>query len=116
MATDEASTAGDVTSNLVRYERDKGLVVEPRNGSSSFWLGLRLQLRYSNLPGSPVDPGTLPEQKEDDFSLNRGRIKGGGYLFHPALEVYSEYDFSEEYLLDLRATIKLCDQLLVRVG
>ena len=117
LAADEASTSEEsASSSVLRYERDKGLVVEPRNGSSSFWLGLRLQLRYSNLPGSPVDPGALPEQREDDFTLNRGRIKAGGYLFHPALDVYSEYDFSKEYLLDLRATIKLCDQLLVRVG
>ena len=106
----------DAGHDLVKYQKDQGLVLETEDGSTSLWLGLRFQLRYTNLDGAPVDPATLPSQEDDDFSLNRGRIKGGGHIFHPSLQVYSEYDFSEDYLLDFRTTIDLSDELSIRAG
>ncbi len=110
LAPDEAG------EKLVQYKKDQGLVLETKDGGTSLWLGLRFQYRYTDLDGSPVDPATLPSQKEDEFSLNRGRIKGGGHLLHPSVQLYSEYDFSEDYLLDFRTTIDLHDQLSIRAG
>jgi phosphate-selective porin len=48
--------------------------------------------------------------------LNRGRLKGGGPLAADWLDVYFEYDQPSGYLLDLRTTLKLGDQLFLRVG
>jgi hypothetical protein len=111
----ESGSAAD-RPKTIRYEPDRGLVFETNDGSTSLWLGLRLQIRYTNLPGDAVDPLELTSQHDDELTLNRARIKLGGHLFHPSIDIYSEYDFKEDRLLDFRATIRLRDSLKFRVG
>lgn len=98
------------------YEKNQGLVLKTREENTSLWLGLRLQLRYTNLKADPVDPETLSSQVEDDFRFNRGRIKLGGHLLQPWLNIYSEYDFTKGYLLDYRVTLNTSETAMIRAG
>ena len=50
------------------------------------------------------------------LDLNRGRLKEGGPLGAECLGVYFEYDQPSDDLLDLRATLKLGEQLFLRLG
>ncbi|WP_193212666.1 porin [Luteolibacter marinus] len=95
---------------------EKGLEFEATDSSTFLWLGFRLQGRYDTLPGNPTDAADLLEPDTDEWSLNRGRIKGGGHLFTEAFEIYSEYDFTSNGWLDYRATVHLGDQLGIRFG
>jgi len=94
---------------------DKGLQYESSDGNNFLWFGVRLQARYSNsdvdydLPGRPSD-------ETDQTDVNRGRLKLGGHLFSPRFTVYSEYDFTNDQLLDLRATFEIADWLSIRAG
>jgi len=114
LAQDDGGADGD-EYRPVRYG-SKGLEFETRDGNTFLWLGLRFQFRYTNLKGDPVDPAKLPDQKKSEFSLNRGRIKGGGHLFRPWFNLYSEYDFASDTLLDYRTTLKPSDWLHIRAG
>ena len=103
-------------SSLIAYQPGKGLTLKTRDNNTALWVGLRFQLRYTDLPGDPVDPSTLMSQPEDELSLNRGRIKGGGHLLRPWLDIYSEYDFPSDALLDYRATITHYPAAMLRIG
>ena len=103
-------------SSLIAYQPGKGLTLETRDNNTALWVGLRFQLRYTDLPGDPVDPSTLMSQPEDELSLNRGRVKGGGHLLRPWLDIYSEYDFPSDALLDYRATITHYPAAMLRIG
>ena len=95
---------------------DQGLQYESDDGGNFLWFGVRLQSRYSNseitqdlLPGQPIT-------SDSELKLNRGRLKVGGHLLSPEFAVYSEYDFVDNRLLDLRATYRFSDWLSVRAG
>jgi phosphate-selective porin OprO/OprP len=98
------------------YEKNQGLVLETRKEGTSLWLGLRLQLRYTNLRADPVDPEMLSAQVGDDLRLNRGRIKLGGHVLQPWLNIYSEYDFTKDSLLDYRVTLNVSQTAMLRAG
>ena len=94
----------------------QGLQFDDGTGNNFVWFGARVQTRWANtrvtqdeLPGVPV-----PESSE--IGLNRGRLKLGGHLLRPAFTFYSEYDFVDSRLLDLRATYKFSDRLSIRIG
>ena len=55
-------------------------------------------------------------ERDSELDLNRGRLKGGGPLGAEWLDVYFEYDQPSDDLLDLRATLKLGEQLFLRLG
>ena len=55
-------------------------------------------------------------ERDSELDLNRGRLKGGGPLGAEWLGVYFEYDQPSDDLLDLRATVKLGEQLFLRIG
>lgn len=54
-------------------------------------------------------------ERDSELDLNRGCLKGTGTLGAEWLDMYLEYDQPGDYLLDLRATLKLGDQLFLRV-
>lgn len=85
-------------------------------GETALWLGFRLQGRYDSLPGTLNDASDLAVPADPEWSLNRGRIKGGGQLFADWLEIYSEYDFTTNGWLDYRATVHLGEHAGFRIG
>lgn len=95
---------------------DKGLEYESPGTGTFLWLGLRLQGRYDSLPGSPSEPADLEVSDTGEFDLRRGRIKGGGHLFEEWLQVYSEYDFPSDTLLDYKLTLRPHERFGFRVG
>jgi len=98
------------------YDSAKGWVLETGDGNTSLWFGVRLQLRATNLKGDPVVPAQLEFLESSDLAINRGRLKLGGHLFRPWLDIYSEYDFTSPWFLDYRVTFTLQDWLKVRAG
>ena len=52
---------------------------------------------------------------DSELDLNRGCLEGRGPLGAEWLDVYFEYDQPGNYLLDLRATLKLGDQLFLHL-
>jgi hypothetical protein len=95
---------------------EQGLQFDDGTGNNFLWFGVRVQTRWANtrvaqdeLPGDPIS-------ESSEVGLNRGRLKLGGHLFRPSFEVYSEYDFVDNRLLDLRATYKFADGLSIRIG
>ena len=97
------------------YYGKKGLTYDPE-GSTNLWIGIRLQTRFDDYPGQNSSAADLLLERDSELDLNRGRLKGGGLLGADWLDVYFEYDQPSGYLLDLRATIKLGDQLFLRMG
>ena len=55
-------------------------------------------------------------ERDSELDLNRGRLKGGGPLGAEWLGVCFQYDQPSDDLLDLRATLKLGEQLFLRLG
>ena len=94
----------------------KGLQYESKEGNNFLWFGVRLQTRYSDLAINHDDVPGQPTDKSTETKLNRGRLKLGGHLFTPKFTVYSEYDFSKDQLLDLRATYEVANWLSIRAG
>ena len=94
----------------------KGLQYQSADGNNFLWFGVRLQgrhtdstINYDDSPGQPNKSGT-------ETKLNRGRLKLGGHLLTPKFAVYTEYDFTNEQLLDLRVTYELASWLSIRAG
>lgn len=110
-----ANEVGGGDHRRFRYGK-KGLEFETADGSTFLWLGFRLQGRYDSLPGQIKSTGDLIMPDNGEWSLNRGRVKGGGHLFRRAFEIYSEYDFTSNTWLDYRATWNFGDSAWVRVG
>jgi phosphate-selective porin OprO/OprP len=110
-----ADTESDPETSVFSYGI-KGLQYESADGNNFLWFGVRLQARYSS---SWIDhddaPGT-PDETSTEARLNRGRLKLGGHLITPRLQVYSEYDFTKSNLLDLRVTYEFAEWLNIRVG
>ena len=114
-ATSAAESGGRSEDSRFSYG-PKGLQYESDDGNNFLWFGVRLQTRLSNstirqdlLPGEPIDTNS-------DITVNRGRLKLGGHLVSPRFTVYTEYDFTADILLDLRATYAFSDWLSIRVG
>ena len=110
---------GDVDSpqnhQLFNYG-EKGLQFTTKDESTFLWLGVRLQGRYDSLPGSLNSADDLNGSDLENWDLKRGRFKGGGHLFSESLQVYSEYDFTTETLLDYRVTYNPSEQFALRFG
>lgn len=102
------------SENRMFHFGEMGLEFE--SGETSLWLGIRLQSRYDSLPGTLNEPSDLTSPEPGEWSLHRGRIKGGGPLIAEWFEIYSEYDFTTNGWLDYRATMHLGDDLSFRVG
>ncbi len=98
------------------YDRAKGWILETNDGDTALWAGIRVQLRTTNLKGNPVDPETLDSLSPSDLRINRGRLKLGGHVIRPWFSIYSEYDFSQDWLLDYRATLQLRPWMSLRAG
>jgi len=114
LADDEARD--NVISVSMFSYGDHGLQFEDGSGNNFLWFGVRLQTRWSSsevtqdaLPGNPVT-------SESELKLNRGRLKLGGHLVSPDSTIYSEYDFTKNRLLDLRATYAFTEWLSIRIG
>ena len=97
------------------YYGKKGLTYDPE-GPTNLWIGVRLQTRFDDYPGQNPSAADLRLERDSELDLNRGRLKGGGPLGAEWLDVYFEYDQPSGYLLDLRATLKLGEQLFLRLG
>ena len=95
---------------------EKGFEFETADGSTSLWLGFRLQSRFDSIPGQVTSAENLRSPADDEWDLQRGRIKGGGNLFSKSFEIYSEYDFTTGTLLDYRATWWFAKDFGLRVG
>ena len=116
IAAEEADDAAEANRESNISYGPKCLQYESDDGNNFLWFGVRLQTRLSNskirqedLPGDPVDTNS-------DITVNRGRLKLGGHLVSPKFTVYTEYDFTSDILLDLRATYAFSDWLSIRVG
>ena len=109
------SSAPDKSDNQFVYG-PRGWQFTSEDGGTFLWFGGRVQTRYTheNIQQDMV-PGE-PTEKEDDLSINRGRIKIGGHLFSPDFGVYAEYDVVDNRLLTLRATYEFTNWLTVRIG
>ncbi len=95
---------------------DKGLEYVPEHSDTSLWIGLRFQTRLDTYGGNLATIEDLLENRQARLSLRRGRVKGGGTLWWDWLEVYSEYDFPSDTLLDYRTTTTWRDWLSIRAG
>ena len=112
---DASAVSDSDASREAWYYGKKGLTYDPE-GSTNLWIGIRLQTRFDDYPGQNSSAADLLLERDSELDLNRGRLKGGGLLTADWLDVYFEYDQPSGYLLDLRATLQLGDQLFVRVG
>ncbi len=99
----------------VRYG-DKGVEWRSPCSDTALWVGLRFQTRVDTYSGDLSSVEDLVNGGGRTFDLRRGRLKGGGLLFWEWLDVYSEYDWRSDTLLDYRATVSLDDWLDLRVG
>jgi len=109
-AEEKASTASKFSYG------SRGLQFDDGSGNNYLWFGVRLQTRWSS---SEVTQDALPDEpvsSDSEFKLNRGRLKLGGHLVSPEFTVYSELDFVDNRLLDLRATYAFTDWLSIRAG
>ncbi|RLA31295.1 MAG: porin [Gammaproteobacteria bacterium] len=114
VAADEAEEQSVAVSKFSYGSR--GLQFDDGSGNNYLWFGVRLQTRWSS---SHVSQDALPDDpvsSNSEFKLNRGRLKLGGHLVSPDFTVYSEYDFIDDRLLDLRATYAFTDWLSIRAG
>ena len=93
----------------------RGLTCYPK-GPTILWIGIRLQTRFDDYPGRDPSFADLRRERDSDLDLNRGRLRGGRPLGADLLDVYFECDQPSGYLLDLRATLNLSEQLSRRVG
>ncbi len=106
----------DHATPAVYYDLDKGLLFSAPDGKNDLWIGLRFQFRTDSLPGQIRSANDLRPPPNGATELKRGRVKGGGTLFSDDLEVYSEYNFPTNTLLDYRGTWKVNDKISVRAG
>lgn len=100
----------------VRYEPDTGLKFTSADAKTDLWIGLRFQFRSDSLPSQIRSATDLQPPPNGATELKRGRVKGGGTLFSEDFEVYSEYNFPTNSLLDYRGTWSINDQISVRAG
>lgn len=119
----EASETGqpsssDITptaTSKIHYGK-RGLEFQNPEDDTFLWFGVRLQIRWTDLSVEQGKPPSEAVDTNDSIKLNRGRLKLGGHLYKPWLDVYSEYDFSKDQLLDYRATVKARQWLVARIG
>ena len=95
---------------------EKGLEWDSPCSETALWVGLRFQTRIDSYSGDLSTVEDLVSGGGETFDLRRGRLKGGGTLFWDWFEVYSEYDWRSDTLLDYRATATYDDWLAFRVG
>lgn len=113
------ANAGDPESGpkVERFSYGKqGLQFDDGTGDNFLWFGVRLQTRGANEEVTQDDLPGAPTNTNSELGLNRGRLKLGGHLVSPRFTIYSEYDFVDNRLLDLRATYEFTDWLSIRIG
>jgi phosphate-selective porin OprO and OprP len=109
------SAGGQAGESTVSYGQ-KGMQYLSTDGNNFLWFGVRLQTRYRY---TSIRRDDLPGQSsitDSKLELRRGRLKLGGHLATPKFTVYTEYDFTKDALLDLRASYAFNDWLNIRVG
>jgi len=84
-------------------------------GRTNLWIGIRLQTRFDGYPSQNPSATDLRPERDSKLDLNRGCLKGTGPLGAEWLDVYFENDPPGNYLLDLRAALKLGDHLFLHV-
>ena len=104
----------DASEEIWHYGK-KGLIYGPE-GPTNLWIGIRLQAWFDDDPGQDPSDADLRLERDSNPEPNRGRLRGGGLFGAKWLDVYFEYDKPSGYLLDLRATLKLGEQLFLRLG
>jgi len=112
---DDKAKENLVAASIFSYG-NHGLQFDDGSGNNYLWFGVRLQTRWSS---SEVTQDALPDNpvtSESELKLNRGRLKLGGHLVSPDSTIYSEYDFTKNRLLDLRATYAFTEWLSIRIG
>lgn len=100
---------------LFRYG-SKGLEFESPGGGTFLWLGLRVQARTDSRPDNLTSADDLRGDDDPEASINRGRIKGGGHVGAEWFDVYSEYDFTSNTLLDFKLTLIRKGYYGIRIG
>lgn len=70
-----------------------------------------MQTRFDDYRGQNPSDAELRLERDSGLDLNRGGPLGAEWL-----GVYFEYDQPSDDLLDLRATLKLGEQLFLRLG
>ena len=95
---------------------DKGLEWASPCDATNLWIGWRFQTRFDTYSGDLTSVEDLLSGGGNTFDLRRGRLKGGGTLFRDWFQVYSEYDWRSDTLLDYRATATYDQWLSLRVG
>lgn len=89
-------------------------------GPDEQWMAsfqFRLQFRLSTPWNSdPVTRGDYLADPQTSFSVNRARLKVGGYGYRPWLEYYFEYDLAGSNLLNFEVTVEKWDEFRLRVG
>ncbi len=111
---ERAETTYPLTDN--GFYGPKGLQYQSPTSETDLWLGFRMQTRYDSLPGNFATLDQLENPPDDEVDFNRGRFKGGGSLGIKPLVIYSEYDWVDNRLLDLRLTYTLNKWLDMRMG
>ena len=109
-------STSESSAPYLRYDADKGLRYTSPAEQTDLWIGLRFQFRTDSLPGQIRSVSDLQPPPNGATELKRGRVKGGGTLFSEDLEIYSEYNFPTNSLLDYRGTWHITDTFNVRVG
>jgi hypothetical protein len=115
-AENDTYTVDGRQNNRAIHYGEKGLQYQPADSATDLWLGLRFQSRYDSFKGDITSLNILSGEQQSGTDLRRGRIKGGGKLWADWFDVYSEYDFQSETLLDYRVTLAQSDALSFRVG
>ena len=79
---------------------DDGLRYRAPEGRFAARFEVRGQFRFSDIDVD-ADSGVGNQRDKQEFELNRGRLKLGGYAGPEWMKYYTEYDFTTHYLLDL---------------
>lgn len=99
-------------------EYDKrGLFLESADGRFALHPQLRFQTRYSNpFDADPRSVEAVENPPGGDLRLQRSRIKLGGHAFAPWLKFYTEMEFRDTRLLDLRLSLEKFRTVNLRIG
>jgi phosphate-selective porin len=110
-----ATASADEDPSHFSYGK-QGWQYDDGTGNNFAWFGVRVQARTgTSRITQDEQPGDSIKQSSDT-GINRGRLKLGGHAVSPAFTFYSEYDFVDNRLLDLRASYRFRDWLSIRAG
>jgi hypothetical protein len=102
-------------SNPDMFWYEDGLRFASPGGAFSAHFQIRGQTRYSDVDVDE-DSGVSVSRDEQDFELNRGRFKLGGHAGAEWMKYYTEYDFTNHYLIDIWIEPRPFEWLGFRIG